>query len=91
LTTVATVRLKALWGLRIHGPLSINDLADRTGLDRQAVYSAVYKLRQDGLADRLGPASYDVTEAGRAALAAAAVDDQGEAPQPAEHQLGLFD
>jgi glycosyltransferase A (GT-A) superfamily protein (DUF2064 family) len=63
-----TLRLRVLWGLRIHGPLSISDLADRTGLERQAVYAAVYRLRGDGLADRLGPASYDVTEQGRAVL-----------------------
>ena len=84
-----TQRLKALWGLRIHGPLSICDLADRTGLDRQAVYSVVYKLRRDGLADRLGPASYDVTEQGRAVLAAVPELDQVVA-RPPVRQLDLF-
>jgi hypothetical protein len=52
-TYTRTIRLKALWGLRIHGPCSISDPADRTGLDRQAVYNAVYKLRVDGLAEHL--------------------------------------
>jgi hypothetical protein len=86
-----TLRLRVLWGLRIHGPLSICDLTDRIGHDdRQAVYAAVYRLRRDGLADRLGPASYDVTEQGRAFLAALSDPDQVEAkPRPAR-QLELF-
>jgi predicted transcriptional regulator len=88
MTRTATIRLKALWGLRIHGPCSISDLADRTGLDRQAVYSAVYKLRQEGLAEHRGPASYDVTEQGRAFLQA--LPDQVEPPPPVR-QLDLFD
>jgi predicted transcriptional regulator len=79
-----TIRLRVLWGLRIHGPLSICDLADRTGLERQVAYAAVYRLRRDGLADRLGPASYDVTEQGRTFLAA-----QQETSPRAARQLGL--
>ena len=89
MTYTATIRLKSLWGLRIHGPCSISDLADRTGLDRQAVYSAVYKLRQDGLAVDLGPASYDVTEAGKAFLAASQLDPTE--PDRRERQLSLFE
>jgi Mn-dependent DtxR family transcriptional regulator len=73
-------RLEAcLWGLRIYGPCSNVSLAEKLGRDREAVYGAVYELRELGLVDRLGPASYDVTEAGRAALAA-----------PAERQQTLF-
>jgi hypothetical protein len=45
-----SLRLRVLWGLRVFGPLSINDLADRTGLEREAVYATVYRLRRDGLA-----------------------------------------
>ena len=82
-----TIGLKS-WGLRIHGPCSICDLAEHVHHERQAVYSAVYQLRRDGLADRLGPASYDVTEAGRAHLAALAVDRV--VTTPAVRQLDLF-
>jgi predicted transcriptional regulator len=89
MTHTATIRLKSLWGLRIQGPCSINDLADRTGLEHQVVHNAVYKLCQDGLAVHLGPASYDVTEAGKAFLAASAAA-QAE-PPPRERQLGLFE
>jgi hypothetical protein len=86
-----TLRLRVLWGLRIHGPLSISDLADRIGHDdRQAVYATVYRLRRDGLADRLGPASYDVTEQGRALLESPAASQVEEKPRPVR-QLELFE
>jgi hypothetical protein len=84
-----TLRLRVLWGLRIHGPLSICDLADRIGHDdRQAVYATVYRLRRDGLADRLGLASYDVTEQGRTFLESP--PDQVEVQPRPVRQLELF-
>lgn len=62
-------RLRAcLWGLRIYGPCSNIELARKLGRDRESVYGAVYVLRDMGLAHRLGEASYDVTEEGRAFL-----------------------
>lgn len=71
-----TSRLRScLWGLRIYGPCSNVELARKLGRDREAVYRAVYELREMGLAERTGEASYDVTEAGRASLAAPAEGD----------------
>lgn len=79
-------RLKAvLWGLRIYGPCSVLDLSRHTNRERESVYGAVYQLRTLGLADRLGEASYDITEMGRLALEAPAVEDVA----PAESQ-GVF-
>lgn len=87
-----TVRLRALWGLRIDGPCSISDLADRIGHERRAVYSAVYGLRREGLADHLGPASYDVTPAGRVYLdALPAAEGTPSATLHRLAQLRLFD
>jgi predicted transcriptional regulator len=78
-----------LWGLRIYGPCSNVELARKLGRDREQVYGTVYKLRDLGLAERLGEASYDVTEAGRAALAAPAEGDATPA-SPREFQGTLF-
>jgi hypothetical protein len=80
-----TPRLLApLWGLRIDGPCSIAYLSRRTGRDRESVYWAVYKMRGFGWAARLGEASYDITDAGRAVL-------EASAPDPAEsRQLEMF-
>jgi Mn-dependent DtxR family transcriptional regulator len=74
-----------LWGLRIYGPCSNVELARKLGRDREAVYGSVYKLRELGLADRMGEASYDVTEAGRAFL-----EGGGEAAADGLKQLSLF-
>ncbi len=89
MTHTATIRLQALRGLRLHGPCSITDLAERTGLDRQSLHVAVVKLIQDGLAAHPGPAVYAISEQGTAFLASLP-DDQVEAPRPVR-QLDLFD
>lgn len=82
-----TPRLKsALWGLRVYGPCSIAELAGKIGRERESVYRAVYELRELGLLDRLGPASYDVTPEGRVFLGLPA---PGE-PELAEKQGMLF-
>jgi DNA-binding MarR family transcriptional regulator len=88
MTHTEAIRLGALRGLRDHAPCSVSDLAARTGLDPQSLHVAVVKLVQDGLAEQLGPASYALTEAGRAFLATVP-SDQVEAPRPVR-QLGLF-
>ena len=89
-----TTRLAVLWSLRVHGPLSINDLADQIGTDRPElepvrVAIAVARLIDEGLVEQIGPACYDVTEQGRAFLAAQPAAGQVET-EPAR-QLGLFD
>ena len=65
--------------------------AQRQRADQRAHVAIVraQAAERRGLADRLGPASYDVTEAGRAFLAALPVD-QVVKPKPAR-QLLLFD
>lgn len=54
--------------LRVYGPCSNVEIARHVGRDRERVYSAVYKLRQKGFVDRLGPGCYDLTDAGRVAF-----------------------
>lgn len=54
--------------LRVYGPCSNVEIARRVGRGREDVYSAVYRLRGKGLVDRLGPGSYGLTDAGRAAF-----------------------
>lgn len=51
--------------LRGAGPTSIQKLSELTGLPRTAVYEAVYRLRQENLAKRIGYARYDLTRRGR--------------------------
>lgn len=81
--------LACLWGLRIYGPCSNVELARRLGRDRESVYGAVYQLRDLGLAEHLGPATYDITEAGRGKLNAPSEPDP--APAPGERQGLLFE
>jgi hypothetical protein len=96
MTHTKAIHLRALWGLRVHGPISVNDLADRTGLDPQSLRIAVAKLQRVGLVAQLGPASFDITGDGRAFLeclsvAAAPADNQVEAQPAVVRQLRLFD
>ncbi len=66
---VCTPRLKAaLLGLRIYGPCSNAELAQRINRSPERVYRQVYELRESGLAKATAD-GYDVTDRGRALLA----------------------
>ena len=59
-----TRELRMLWLLRIYGPCSFADLIRQSYMSRPAMWAALSRLREKGLADRCKRACYRITQQG---------------------------
>jgi hypothetical protein len=59
-----TIRDKALWGLRLYGPIGNAELARHLGVRAKQLHDAIFALRKQGFASK-GRDGCNITPAGR--------------------------
>lgn len=79
---LSEIQRESLWMLVIFGPISIRDLACQMRRERQAVYRAVYQMKERGYATWLEPNHWDATCLGRRVVTQADRDSRSNTETP---------